>query len=331
MAVPPGFSSKWTSVVELVLDAALLGVWESRQDRTALFDKRARELHQLPPDVLVTPALAWAVIHPDDRDKVSRAIEAAGESDVPGHFHVEYRLNSSDTLRWLRVHAQVIKRGEVLLGGRGIVQDVTADKVKEHRRELILGEMQHRLKNVFSLVHHVARNTLSKENITASSWSTFEFRLNALAQAEKAVEIGSGTLSASLRRIISHTCRGFCGPGVVSVTGADVRLNSDTATALALVLHELLTNATKYGSLSVSGGRINISWDVTVRGSDLLLELTWSEIGGPAAQPPANEGFGTRLIRGLITYGMDSANSVAVDYLPSGLVCKLTVVVQAQG
>jgi two-component sensor histidine kinase len=318
-----------SSLVELALDAALIGVWETRNDRAAVCDKRARELHQLPPDVLITPSLAWAVIHPDDRDRVRRVVDAAGEPGGPAHFHLEYRLNSQTTLRWLGVHAGIIKRGSAVVGVRGVVQDVTAQKTKEQMREVLLSEMQHRLKNVFSLVHNIARTTLSKENITDSSWSTFEFRLDALAHAEKVLEISAGALSASLRRIVFHTCRGFCRPDVVSVNGGDVRLNSDTSTSIALVLHELLTNATKYGALSAASGRINISWEVVPKGSDLLLEVTWTESGGPVVRPPEQVGFGTRLIHGLITYGTTCSNNVVMDYLPDGLVCRLNVLIKA--
>lgn len=201
--------------------------------------------------------------------------------------------------------------------------EATADERDrtEQRRRVLNDELNHRVKNILSLVKSIARQTGANAASVEDYAASMEGRLRALAFAhDHSLETGSGgnleTLieaEASLHRYGSAADR-------VSAQGPAIGLSERTFGVVALVVHELMTNAAKYGALSNDTGHLAISWKMT-EGGDCC--LVWHEHGGPRVSPPTRTGFGSKLIQ--TTMGYDLGGSAEIDYDPSGLRVKLII------
>lgn len=156
------------------------------------------------------------------------------------------------------------------------------------------GELGHRLKNTLALVQAIASQTL-REIPDQALVDAFRGRIDALAHAHDRL-IRHDWSSVSLARIAADTLRPMGGRNQIAVSGADMAVGSHAALSLSLILHELATNAAKYGALSSHSGRVSLDWSI----DDDLLRLRWRERGGPPVEPPEKTGFGSRLVdRGL--------------------------------
>lgn len=193
----------------------------------------------------------------------------------------------------------------------------------EERAVYLFCELSHRVKNAFSLVVVLARHTLREASEPAAFGAAFGERVRALSATYDALAAADWE-GASLGRLVEWSVTSLLAEGAegerVRVEGPEVALAEAIATPLALALHELATNARKYGALSRAGGQVDLRWDV---GPDGRVSLVWRESGGPAVTPPARQGFGTRVITGAFS-GREDA-SVTLDYPPEGVVCLFEV------
>jgi two-component sensor histidine kinase len=187
----------------------------------------------------------------------------------------------------------------------------------EQHQLLLINELNHRVKNTLASVQGIAFQTLRGEVSLAEARARFEARLMALSSAHNLLtEENWG--GASLERVVSDSIEHLTGEaGRFDVEGEPLRLAPRAALALAMALHELGTNAVKYGALSIDGGRVSIRW---TQAADRL-RLVWQEIGGPRVEPPSRRGFGSRLIeRGLAA---DLGGAAALSFDPGGLSCEI--------
>ncbi len=191
----------------------------------------------------------------------------------------------------------------------------------ERRQRLLLGELTHRVRNILAVIQAIARNTFQKDDSTGEALVRFEGRLSALASAQTLL-VESDWKGANLAELAHAQLRAYVMDGLerLRIAGEAVSLPSDIATPLGLVLHELATNAAKYGALSNAEGRVAVTWTVDRRNQPPLLKLVWKETGGPAISPPAMTGFGSTLIDSAI-----SAAQVRRDFRPEGLTCTIEV------
>lgn len=203
------------------------------------------------------------------------------------------------------------------------VTDRTAASVTRARAEeeqaLLNREIGHRMKNMLAMVQAIAVQTLRGASDTASASQTLMARIQALASAHDLL-LGGHAAASDLGHLARSVLGVHVGPaaGRLRLDGPAVEVSSQLALSLALILHELGTNATKYGAWSANTGEVDLTWSVS--GSQSLA-LTWRERGGPAVVPPVRRGFGSRLIdRGLFGTG-----AVALDFAPGGVVCAITV------
>ncbi len=203
------------------------------------------------------------------------------------------------------------------------VQDISGQREAEARRDLLMRELDHRAKNALAVVHAAVRLTPRDD---AESYATaLEGRVRALARAHGLLAEGFWA-GAELRALAEGELSPFLpqpGGGVArraELSGPDVRLGPGAAQAVSMALHELATNATKYGALSTPEGRVRLSWrreDAPAR-----LTITWEESGGPVVPGvPARRGFGTRVLEGTIRRQLGGA--VRQHWLAGGLVCEL--------
>lgn len=193
------------------------------------------------------------------------------------------------------------------------VLDITERKQAEEIRSLLIGELNHRIKNTLANVQAIARQSLRQSASLGDFEASFGGRLQALARAHSILSDATWA-SAPLDQLIDdQISSGTLDGDRLLRDGPPVELSPDTMLRLALTLHELGTNAAKYGALSVPQGRIGLSW----RLESGHLVLTWRETGGPAVTPPENSGFGTTLIGAA---GGGDAGAVEVDWRPDGVV-----------
>ncbi|WP_320199338.1 HWE histidine kinase domain-containing protein [Agrobacterium sp. rho-13.3] len=184
----------------------------------------------------------------------------------------------------------------------------------EAEQRILNQELSHRLKNTLSIVQAIAAQTL--RNVTEKdAVAAFNGRLQALSSAHD-VLVRQSWSTARLREVIEKVMHLHASDGKILVSGPDVPLGPKAGLSLSLLLHELGTNAIKYGSLSTETGTVEISWDVSGEADKLVLTLKWEEKGGPPALEPERKGFGTRLIG----MGIAGTGDVEKYFTPTGLV-----------
>jgi PAS domain S-box-containing protein len=268
----------------------------------------------------------------DDLGRVNEGIGALRGRD---ESTFEFRVAAADGRhRWLRAACAVVERRSDGGPGRvvGVTLDVTESKLSEaklrrevaerrraeQRQQLLIHELNHRVKNMLATVQSVARQSLGRAG-GAGPLADFEDRLMALAWTHD-ILTRERWAGASLKTILARTMTPH-GAGRVTLTGPDLRISPKMALALAMGVHELATNAVKYGALSADKGRVEIAWrlDETVEPSQLRLE--WRERGGPRVEPPKTRGFGARLLEKGLAHEL--GGEVLIRFLPAGVRCDI--------
>jgi two-component sensor histidine kinase len=202
----------------------------------------------------------------------------------------------------------------------GVMMDITRRKDSERRQQLLLQELNHRVKNTLAVVQSIASQTLRSRRDPEHFVTAFTSRIGTLARSHDLLtrNVWQG---ASLKEVVEGALSTFqTEAGAIEVSGPDATLIADDTVALSLVLHELATNAAKYGSLSLPGGKLAVAWTIADAGPDRYVDLHWRESGGPPVTAPDSEGFGSRLITAL---SRQLGGTVTLDYRPDGLVCDL--------
>jgi PAS domain S-box-containing protein len=256
-------------------------------------------------------------VHPDDAERVRKARDrdlAAG-----GAFDVEARFLRPDDGRTVHVRcAGVITRAagqpECLIG---IVEDVTARHQEEERREHLMAELDHRVKNVLAAVQALAQQTAKRTTSLDAFLQNFGGRLKAMASANELLTAARWR-GAAVDHLVAAEL-GAISPGQTSWDGPELFLTPRAANAVSLALHELATNAMKFGALSQESGHVQVRWAARPGGG---FELTWTESGGPTVPPPARSGFGSTLLEQVT--GREINGEASVDYRPSGVTARLT-------
>jgi two-component sensor histidine kinase len=202
------------------------------------------------------------------------------------------------------------------------IEDITEPRRAEREREMLIGELNHRVKNSFAVIRALA--TQGDGARSADEYRQVLLgRMDALARTHDLL-FESHWQGAELRAL-AGTLRPFAGERskAIEVDGAPVELNDRQALSLSLVLHELATNAAKYGALSVPEGRVRLSWQIEHADEDKRLRLRWEERGGPPVTPPQRAGFGTELIRRAFSFELDGTADLVFE--PQGLRFEATV------
>ena len=188
----------------------------------------------------------------------------------------------------------------------------------------MLQELNHRVKNSLASVQAIALQTLSSATTLADFKPAFMARLMALSNTHNLLAVDAWN-SVGLREIIASELAPYDpeGASCADLVGEDVQLNPNTALALAMAVHELATNAGKYGALSVSEGRVAVEWDTRPADGGTRLRLRWREHHGPPVVPPQRNGFGSRLITEGLTLQLDGTATLAFE--PTGLECCIDI------
>ena len=194
-----------------------------------------------------------------------------------------------------------------------------AQQEAEQHRDLLARELDHRIKNLLATVQAIARQSFRNSDLAEESLQAFYGRLAVMADAHKLLT-SKHSESASVDAVVETAIGPFFGKEQprFTLSGADVELHAKATLSLAMALHELCTNASKYGALSNESGQVSIGWALT-EGHKLI--LTWRESGGPPVVPPSGQGFGSRMIERALA--ADLGASVTFNYAPAGLTCTI--------
>lgn len=282
-------------------------------------------VHGLPPSAANESHESWiARIHPEDRERVVdhflSTVRGRGQE-----YEVEYRIvrPSDGATRWIMAKAE-IERDEAGAALRlvGAHVDITARRQAEEQKDLVSRELSHRIANIFTVVSSLVQMSARLEPEAANFAGKLVERIGALHRAHRlvisAAEEREGTLADLIERLMMPYRNGD--PTRISITGDDIEIGRAVVTPMALVLHELVTNAVKYGALSSAGGRL----DISIADRDTEIDLRWCERDGPnVAGPPQGRGFGSVLVERAARAQLGA--ELTFDWQPSGLVLSAVI------
>jgi PAS domain S-box-containing protein len=276
----------------------------------------------------------WLIaVHPEDHGSFA-VLDAVAAGDAR---EAQVRIWNRDAAdwRWFLARSVAVPR----IAGHGhewitSLHDVHEHKLASDRRDLVIGELRHRLKNLLTIIDALAKNSrsrLEKDEAVEMYLARFLGRLHALGAAADLVLAGK-RVAIECGALVRTTLAPFMGDraGRFFLSGPELQLSEETGATLGLALHELATNALKYGSLSVDGGNVSVTWSATPadEGQDLVA-IEWKERGGPSPVPPNKEGFGTRLIRSVP--GREKNGTVQIEFPSDGFYCRIAFVRPAEG
>jgi PAS domain S-box-containing protein len=313
--------------LSLAVEAGRMAVWEYEVTNDVV--QGSPELNRLlgfASDAAPTASEMRSRYHAGEQERLQELWSAAlARGDR--FFEAEYRyVWPNGDVRWLMLRAEIIlaeaKSPERVIG---VVLDITERKRAESRQDLLINELNHRVKNTLATVQSLARQTFRGDTSGDGASRAFETRLLALSRANDLLTRQNWT-GASLGEIVDQALAPYAESGTdrVVITGPEVVLPPNMSVSLALALGELCTNAAKYGALSVPTGRVSISWSLEPQAP--LLKLSWTERGGPTVRVPERRGFGSRLIERLLAQDLDGEVHLAFE--PQGVTCTIEAAVQ---
>jgi PAS domain S-box-containing protein len=305
----------------IALEAAEIGTWEYDSVAGRLdLDEQACALVGMAPDcrgVAVDDLLGR--VHDEDRSQVRASLEAAAEAD----FEIEFRVMDGNRLRWLQVRGRAWRNldhgGGRPSGSTGIVRNITERRTGDEARLQVARELNHRVKNLFAIANGLVSMTARSAKDPKEMAEALRGRLGALSRAHELARPTFGAdeqpgQATTLGRLIASILGPYAQAGQdarLTLDGPQVSLGANAVTSLGLVLHELATNAAKYGSLSQADGTLAIRW--TTDGDQVA--ISWTEDGGPpVSETPMLQGFGSQLSRKSITGQL--AGSLDYDWRP---------------
>ncbi|GGX56386.1 hypothetical protein GCM10011309_01430 [Litorimonas cladophorae] len=316
--------TKTAEQLDLGIKIAGLGLGEvDYLNDTITLDNRAAGFFELPANEPVSRQTLHDRIHPDDRQDVESQVSCLLSPNSEGFISVVHRVINADlSIRWINARKQVKFEGQLKNGdprpvtGLVAIQDITDFKEAESRIQFLMGELAHRSKNMLTVVQGIARLT-AKTTDPEDFIVKFTERLSALSSNQSTLVDNTWTYMTMDRLARSHMQPYTSGKsGRVIFKGPELALNAKSAQSIGMALHELATNAVKYGALSIPEGRVEITWGIEKEdGEEFVVE--WVEKNGPPVESPLRKGFGDRVIRQMASSSV--SGRVTLDYDPSGV------------
>jgi PAS domain S-box-containing protein len=307
--------------LQLALNAAQLGSYQyDLQRRVFSGDKRCQEIFDFPQNESAIEEIL-KLVHPDDLETVRANLEAALDPVDPRLSATEFRLRRRNgKVRWVESNGLAYFEGagseRRAVTYVGTVADITERKEREEREHLLMREINHRAKNMLSVVHAIARQTATKN--PEDFIERFSERIQALG-ANQDLLVRSEWNGVEIEELVRAQLAPFADliGSRIAVRGPKLRLKAASAQAVGLVLHELTTNAGKYGALSTDGGRADVYWGIDGE----TFTMSWTEREGPPVSAPQRRGFGTMVMESMAEHTVDG--KVYLDYASSGLTWRL--------
>jgi PAS domain S-box-containing protein len=309
--------------LQLALDATQLGWWQYDPLRRMISgDTRSQEIFNAPAGDIPIEDIVTKRLHSDDAQRVWEAFQAALDPADPRPYATQYRIErGAGYFRWVEAHGVAQFEGN----GRkrravsivGTVQDITERKEREEKEHLLMREINHRAKNMLSVVESIARQTAAQN--PEDFVERFSERIQALS-ANQDLLVRNEWQGVDVEDLVRAQLAHFADliGSRIAVHDPKLRLNPAAAQAIGLALHELATNAGKYGALSTDRGQVNISWGI----EGDAFTLSWIESEGPVVSPPERRGFGTVVMEAMA--GRSVGGVVHLDHAPSGVAWRLS-------
>lgn len=259
------------------------------------------------------------MILPDDRGEEEPTILAqihAGQKVEP--YETKRRCKNGELVDVLLSVSPIYDAYGRIVGASKTAHDIRAKKEAERLQTVLVGELNHRVKNVLATVMAISRQTLGRDEVDKAAVETFEARLASMARAHDLLIHGKWE-EADLSVVIGQALSLYPKERF-EISGPAVKLAPRTIVSISLAMHELATNAAKYGALSVPDGHVAIRWSLEPGETDRL-GLRWQETGGPTVKPPTRKGFGSKLIESLLAAELNG--QVNISYEPSGVICEV--------
>ncbi|MEO9525839.1 HWE histidine kinase domain-containing protein [Roseibium sp.] len=241
-----------------------------------------------------------------------QAVVRSGESKV-----IEVDVDIDGGTRNYHVRLDPAKDGEgTVTGVIGTAVDMTQERENERQMHLVMRELTHRSKNLLAVIQAMARQTAARSDTTADFVDSFSARLQAMAASHDLL-VSQSWSGADIGELVrAHLGQSIdLGSSQINIHGDARTISADAAQNLGLALHELTTNAAKYGALSVLEGHLEVSWEQIGE----VIRLTWTETGGPEVVEPKRTGFGRKLLERLVGPSLDG--DVTIMFKPEGLSC----------
>lgn len=286
---------------------------------------RIRDVH---PGLSGLTGIAWDeyrgrswrnLIHPEEGE-----VLPTGPLDGSQSILAELRLQNpnSKEWRWFRVRALPLTVADgTVREWVGSLTDIHESRLAREQRELLVDELRHRMKNLVTVINALAKSSRAGTHAEVEEFlRRFLGRLNALGTAADVV-LASNRVSIETGAVVRATLSPFGEPARFQINGPELQLSEQTGGALAMAVHELATNALKYGALLVPEGSVSIHWSCTPVEDGERFVFEWTERNGPPAATPNRVGFGTRII-GFVPQH-EKAGDVKIDYRPEGLYCRI--------
>ncbi len=260
-----------------------------------------------------------AALHPDDRSQIfgegtEHEIRIREPQSGDWHWYLLRSVRLPGTREWI-----------------SIVSDIHAGKLAAERHDILVGELRHRLKNLMSVIGGLATSSKPQGEPAVDGYvRKFLGRLQALTTAGDLL-LANGQNLVEAGDIARATLKPFMEDrsGRIRIIGPKLVLSQETGSALGLGIHELATNAMKYGALSVPDGTVTLIWRVDPQGQDERIAIEWKESGGPPVATPLREGFGTRILQ--FVPAREKNGETAIEYQPDGLYVRIGFLRKAAG
>lgn len=235
-------------------------------------------------------------------------------------FEMIFPLRGKDGVyRPFLTRVEPLRENDRVVGWYGTNTDITEQELQRQRLQILVNELNHRVKNMLATIQSIAAQSL--RDLKPDSSDTFQKRLMALAKVHDLLT-GHSWVEAPLEELLQSAIA-HCGSENFDISGPAVNLTPRLASAMGMTIHELCTNAVKHGCLSRHGGRVQITWSVEPGEHAPELSFAWLERGGPAVTPPVRRGFGTRLIERAIA--AEAGAKVDLSFASRGVECELRV------
>jgi PAS domain S-box-containing protein len=308
--------------------AAELGVfeWHMLDDHAIWENERMYEIFGHAPEdgTIGKNEFLNDILHADDRAAVRQAISAALREDRILRVSGRIRRRSDGAWRTIDMAGRFERDAPDRLPRRliGVVADVTDRRLAEERQTLLIRELHHRVKNTLATVQAIVGSTARTATDIDSFYEAFVGRIKSLAHTHSVLTEATWQ-TASLNGLLVNELRPYAevteaggADGRISLDGPAIDLPSEIAVPIGMAIHELTTNAAKYGALSNRTGRVAVSWALEEGGPAGTLRFSWRETGGPPVQPPRRQGFGSRLLQRVLITQVQA--EVVTDYAPGG-------------
>lgn len=258
--------------------------------------------------------------HPDDRERVTaefRATVAAGADTYDSEYRV---VRPSGEVRWIFGRGRVTRNSDgIPWRYSGVDIDVTERKKQEEHLRVVMGELQHRTNNLLTVVQGLAQQTARSSKALSDFLPMFSGRLQGLANSNQLLARKEWR-GAPLGDLVETQIEPFADRTRFDLSGPPIQLSPRAVQNLGMALHELCTNAVKYGALSVPDGRVSVCWSLDAMNS---LRVVWKESGGPPVEPPTRKGFGRVVAEQVVATTLNAA--ISTEFARDGLIWSLTL------